>query len=66
MLIVFADGMVEKKEVTFCEDVFKQFSLRKDIVNWLLTEVFDKGKAPASDEWDEMRELAKEKFPLKK
>lgn len=66
MLIVFADGVVEKKEVAFCEDVAKQFSLKKEVVKWLLTEVFDKGKAPAQDEWDEMREYALEKFALKK
>jgi hypothetical protein len=36
--------------VAFCEDVAKQFSLKKNIVNWLLTEVFDKGKAPDSGE----------------
>jgi uncharacterized tellurite resistance protein B-like protein len=64
MLIVFADGVVEKKEVAFCEDVAKQFNLKKEVVKWLLTEVFDKGKAPAPDEWDEMRDLAKEKFSL--
>jgi hypothetical protein len=66
MLIVFADGVVEKKEVAFCEDVAKQFSLKKEVVKWLLTEVFDKGKAPAPDEWDEMRALAREKYSLKK
>ncbi len=66
MLIVFADGIVEKKEVAFCEDVAKQFSLKKEVVKWLLTEVFDKGKAPATDEWEELREFAKEKFAVKK
>ncbi|MCX8491729.1 MAG: hypothetical protein ORN54_11740 [Cyclobacteriaceae bacterium] len=66
MLIVFADGVVEKEEVAFCEDIAKQFSLKKEVVKWFLTEVFDKGKAPAPDEWDELRELAKKKFSLKK
>jgi uncharacterized membrane protein YebE (DUF533 family) len=66
MLIVFADGVIEKKEIAFCEDVAKQFSLKKEVVKWLLTEVFDKGKAPAPDEWDEMREYAKEEFATKK
>ncbi len=66
MLIVFADGVIEKKEVAFCEDVAKQFSLKKEVVKWLLTEVFDKGKAPAPDEWDEMRAYAKEEFVAKK
>jgi hypothetical protein len=66
MLIVFADGVIEKKEVAFCEDVAKQFSLKKEVVRWLLTEVFSKGKPPAADEWDELREYAKEKFIVKK
>ena len=66
MLIVFADGVVEKKEVSFCEDVAKQFQYKKEIVKWLLTEVFEKGKAPAPDEWDEMREYALENFLVKK
>ncbi len=66
MLIVFADGVVEKKEVAFCEDVAKQFQYKKEIVKWLLTEVFEKGKAPAPDEWDEMREYALENFIAKK
>jgi uncharacterized tellurite resistance protein B-like protein len=66
MLIVFADGVIEKKEVTFCEDVAKQFSYKKDIVKWLLTEAFEKGKAPVFDEWQEMREFAKEKFAISK
>jgi uncharacterized tellurite resistance protein B-like protein len=66
MLIVFADGVVEKKEVAFCEAVAKQFSFKKDIVQWLLSEVFDKGKPPASDEWDEMIGYANKQFVSKK
>jgi uncharacterized tellurite resistance protein B-like protein len=65
MLIVFADDVVEKKEIAFCEDVAKQFGFNKDIVKWLLNEVFTKGKPPAADEWEEMRTEAKEKFVSK-
>jgi uncharacterized tellurite resistance protein B-like protein len=66
MLIVFADGVIEKKEIEFCEDVAKQFSMKKEIVKWLLKEVFENGKPPVADEWDELRNEAKEKFALKK
>jgi uncharacterized tellurite resistance protein B-like protein len=66
MLIVFADGVIKKKEVEFCEDVAKQFSLKKEVVKWLLSEVFENGKPPVADEWDEMKEFAKEKFAAKK
>ncbi len=66
MLIVFADDVVEKKEIAFCEDVAKQFGFKKDIVKWLLNEVFDKGKPPAPEEWEELREEAKEQFLSKR
>jgi DnaJ-domain-containing protein 1 len=66
MLIVFADGVIEKKEVEFCEDVAKQFYFKKEIVKWLLGQVFENGKPPLADEWDDMREYAKEKFIAKK
>jgi uncharacterized tellurite resistance protein B-like protein len=65
MLIVFADGVVEKKEVAFCEDVAKQFKFKKSIVNWLLEEVFEKGKEPGFGEWDDIR-LEAEKFVIEK
>lgn len=66
MLIVFADGVIEKKEVEFCENIAKEFSLKKGVVKWLLAEVFEKGKEPASDEWEEMRAEAQALFAMKK
>ena len=62
MLIVFADGVVEKREVAFCEDMVKKFGMKKEVVKWLLNEVFEKGTPPAPDEWDEMKKDAKTKF----
>jgi uncharacterized tellurite resistance protein B-like protein len=66
MLIVFADGVIEKKEVEFCENVAKEFNLKKGVVKWLLEEVFEKGKEPAYDEWDDMRREAEEMFSTSK
>ena len=62
MLIVFADGVVEKSEVAFCEDMVKKFGLKKEVVKWLLTEVFEKGVAPAPDEWAELNKESKTLF----
>src|SRR6185369_11246459 len=58
MLMVWADGVIEKKEITFCEDVVKKFGMKKEIVTWLLDEVFEKGTPPPVDEWDELKEEA--------
>jgi uncharacterized membrane protein YebE (DUF533 family) len=62
MLMVYADGVVEKSEVAFCEDVVKKFGMKKGVVTWLLNEVFEKGTPPPPEEWQELKELAKEKF----
>ena len=65
MLMVWADGVVEKKEIAFCESLVKKFGLKKDIVKWLLQEVFEKGTPPPPDEWDELKKEAKEMFGKK-
>jgi uncharacterized tellurite resistance protein B-like protein len=65
MLMVWADGVVEKKEIDFCEALVKRFGLKKEIVKWLLHEVFEKGTPPPPDEWDELKQEAKEKFGKK-
>ena len=62
MLMVYADGVVEKREIAFCEAMVKKFGMKKDVVKWLLTEVFEKGTPPRADEWDEMKKEAKTKF----
>ncbi|MFZ5999014.1 MAG: hypothetical protein ACOYW3_00765 [Bacteroidota bacterium] len=65
MLMVYADGVVEKNEIAFCEDVVKKFGMKKDVVKWMLTEVFDKGTPPRANEWEELKNEAKEKFASK-
>src|SRR5882757_5063516 len=62
MLMVWADGVVEKKEIAFCEALVKKFGMKKDGVKWLLQEVFEKGSAPPPDEWDELKREAKAMF----
>lgn len=51
MQMVWADGVVEKSEIIFCENLVKKFGLKKEIVKWLLQEVFEKGATPPTDEW---------------
>lgn len=62
MLMTHADGIVEKREIAFCEGVVKKFGMKKEVVKWLLTEVFEKGTPPPADEWEEMKMEAKSKF----
>jgi uncharacterized membrane protein YebE (DUF533 family) len=65
VLMVYADDVVDKHEVQFCEQVVKSFGMKKDLVNWLLNE-FERGTPPPPDEWDEIKRIAKEKYTLKK
>lgn len=61
ILMVYADGVVEKREIAFCEDVATKFKMKKSIVKWLLQN-FEKGTPPPPDEWEEIKEEALEKF----
>jgi uncharacterized membrane protein YebE (DUF533 family) len=65
MLIVLADGIVDKNEISFVEDVVKEFGMKKEIVKWLIDEVFDKKVYPTPDDWIEITDLAEEKFSKK-
>ncbi len=63
--MVWADGVIEKKEIEFCENLVKKFGMKKGIVQWLLNEVFEKGVTPPQDEWNDIKAEAKEKFAAK-
>jgi uncharacterized membrane protein YebE (DUF533 family) len=66
MLMVYADGVVEKSEIAFCEGVVKKFGMKKEVVRWLLDEVFEKGAPPPPDEWQELADQARQKYAGKK
>jgi uncharacterized membrane protein YebE (DUF533 family) len=64
ILMVYADDVVDKHEIEFCEDAVKKFGMKKELVKWLLS-VFEKGTPPPADEWDEIKEEARKKFSSK-
>ena len=64
ILMVYADEIVEKKEVEFCEDVARRFGLKKEIVKWLLG-IFDKGTPPEAEDWREIKEEALAKYTMR-
>lgn len=64
VLMVYADGVIDKQEIAFCESTVKKYGMKKELVHWLLSE-FERGTPPPPDEWDEIKKEAKEKFMLK-
>ena len=58
ILMVYADDVVDDHEIGFCEEVVERFGMKKDLVQWLLSE-FDRGTPPPPDEWEEIKEEAR-------
>jgi uncharacterized tellurite resistance protein B-like protein len=61
ILMVYADDVVDAHEITFCEEVVELFGMKKELVTWLLKE-FDRGTPPPPDEWEEIKQEAKQKY----
>jgi len=61
ILMVYADGVVDQHEIEFCEEAVERFGMKKGLVAWLIAE-FDRGTPPPPDEWEEIKEEAKQKF----
>jgi uncharacterized membrane protein YebE (DUF533 family) len=64
ILMVFADEVIEKREIAFCEDVAKRFGMKKDLVKWLV-KIFEKGSPPSPEEWEEIKGEALENYKVK-
>jgi uncharacterized membrane protein YebE (DUF533 family) len=65
ILMVYADDVVDKHEIEFCEEAVAQFGMKKGLVKWLLDE-FKRGTPPPPEEWEELKKLAFEKFALRR
>ena len=61
VLMVYADGVVDKNEVHFCKQIVNQYGFKEEIVDWMIR-LFDQGKPPHPSEWEELKQTAKEEF----
>lgn len=59
--MVYADGVIDKSEVEFCEHLVEEFGYKKEIVSWIIG-LFEKGGAPHPDDWKTIIKEAEEKF----
>lgn len=59
--MVHLDGIVEDKEVQFCQDLMKKYGFKEEIVLWMIG-IFDKGYLPTAEEWDALKKEAKENY----
>jgi uncharacterized membrane protein YebE (DUF533 family) len=64
LLMIYADDVVDKHEISFFEDAVKKLGMKKETVKWLL-KVFEKGTPPPADVWTEIKQEAKEKYVVK-
>ena len=53
LTMVYADGVVDDNEVTFCKDVVNRFGYRPELVDKLI-DLFKKGD-PVPQDWDEVK-----------
>ncbi|HEY8936510.1 MAG TPA: hypothetical protein VIM65_14885, partial [Cyclobacteriaceae bacterium] len=60
VLMVYADDVIDKHEIEFCEEAVKNFGMKKELVSWLINE-FKRGTPPA-EEWDELKKEAQKRF----
>lgn len=58
LLMVYADGVVDKVEISFCEGMAAQFGLKKEIVKWMLN-FFKDEKRPDIEEWGDIVESSR-------
>ena len=61
--MIYADEVVEKSEITFCEELMGQFGFKKEIVTWLIDNMV-KGNPPTPEVWEELKTEASVKFTI--
>ena len=61
MQMVYADGVVDENEITFCNEMVSNFGYPEKMVGWLLDK-FSTGVVVTPQEWELAKKEAKELF----
>lgn len=65
LLMIYADGVVDKNEVKFFENVVKKFGMKKETVKWLLDKFKQIGTPILTEDWEEVKKEALESYVMK-
>jgi len=61
MQMVFADGIVDENEITFCNEMVANFGYPEALVDWILKK-FSTGMVETPQEWEAVKTEAKNLF----
>lgn len=59
--MVFADGVIDKHEIDFCDEAVRQFGMKPELLQYMI-DLFQRKGYPTPEEWEEVKTETEERF----